>query len=92
MALWQSVPGTLAIEGALFAAGVAMYVTSTRARDRSGNFGFWLFVLVSVVIWASSPWSAPPPNARLLAIFSFAIWLLIGWAAQVDSASASCAR
>ena len=84
MGLWQSVPGTLAIEGALFAAGVAMYVSATRARDRRGGLGFWLFLLVSVVIWASSPWSAPPPNARLLAIFSFAIWLLIGWAARVD--------
>jgi len=32
LGLWRSVPATLAVEGAMFAAGVAVYLAATRAR------------------------------------------------------------
>ena len=37
LGLWNSVPATVLVESALFAAGVWMYVRVTRARDRMGR-------------------------------------------------------
>jgi hypothetical protein len=40
LGLWDSVAATLTVELALFAAGVAIYATATRARDAPGRWGF----------------------------------------------------
>ncbi len=37
--LWASVPGTIVVEGLLFAAGVWVYASATRARDAVGRCG-----------------------------------------------------
>jgi hypothetical protein len=84
LGLWNSVPGTLALEGILFAGSIAMYTSATRARDRIGSGSFWSFAIASALMWASSPWSTPPPSERFLAIFSLGVWLLIAWAAWAD--------
>src|SRR2546427_260370 len=36
LGLWNSVTGTVAVEGVMFVAGVWLYATATRARDRTG--------------------------------------------------------
>ena len=41
LGLWNSIPLTLLVEGVLFAAGVAIYLRATRARDRVGTWAFW---------------------------------------------------
>ena len=84
LGLWNSVPGTLVIEGALFATGLARYIAATRPRDRIGSLAIWSFVATSTVMWAAGPWAAPPPSARFLALFSCGVWLLIAWAAWAD--------
>jgi membrane-bound metal-dependent hydrolase YbcI (DUF457 family) len=37
LGLWKSTPATLAVEIAMYAAGVALYATATRAKDRTGT-------------------------------------------------------
>lgn len=85
LGLWNSVIGTLLVEGALFSVGIVLYVRNTRAVDRIGSLGFWAFLVVCAAMWASSPWSPPPPSADALAWFSFGGWLLVAWAAWSDS-------
>ena len=65
LGLWNSVAGTLIVEGVLFAAGIFLYLRSTRALDRRGLAIFWGFILVSAAMWATGPWSAPPPATRM---------------------------
>ena len=84
LGLWNSVFGTLLVEGGIFLVGIAIYVRNTRPVDRIGSVGFWAFVVVSAAMWASSPWSPPPPSAQALAWFSFGAWLLVAWAAWSD--------
>ena len=84
LGLWNSIPATLIVEGCLFALGIALYLRGTRAKNRRGRVIFWTFVLFSTAMWASSPWSAPPPSPRALALFSFGAWLLIAWAWWAD--------
>jgi hypothetical protein len=84
LGLWNSVFWTLLVEGALFLVGIALYVRSTRPVDRIGSLGLWAFLVVSAAMWASSPWSPPPPSPQALAWFSFGGWLLVAWAGWSD--------
>jgi membrane-bound metal-dependent hydrolase YbcI (DUF457 family) len=82
--LWNSVPGTIAVESAMFTAGVWMYLLTTRARDRAGSYGLWTFVAFAVLGYAANAFSAPPPSAGFLARFSLGIWLIPLWAWWFD--------
>jgi hypothetical protein len=84
LGLWNSVFWTLLVEGALFLAGIVFYVRSTVPADRIGSVGLWAFLVVSAAMWASSPWSPPPPSPQALAWFSFGGWLLVAWAGWSD--------
>ena len=67
LGLWNSIPGTLVVELALFFAGVWLYVTSTRARDRIGRWAFWVYVLVLLLLYVGDRFSPPPENAYEIA-------------------------
>lgn len=84
LGLWYSVPASLLVEGALFAGGIWYYLRGTTVRSRAGSAIFWAFVLVSTVLWASGPWSPPPPSPQALAYSAFGAWLFIAWAAWAD--------
>lgn len=84
LGLWNSIFGTLLVEGALFLGGIALYVRATRPVDRIGSWGLWTFLIVSAAMWASTPWSVPPPSPRALAWFALGAWLLVVWAAWAD--------
>jgi hypothetical protein len=84
LGLWNSVPGTLAAEFALFGAGVALYVRSTRARTRAGAFGFWLLVGFLAIVYLASAFGPPPPSATAVAWSAQAMWLLVAWGYWVD--------
>src|SRR5580765_1684017 len=62
LGLWNSVPATLLVEGLLFAAGLAVYLKSTRAKDRAGSLGFWALVGVLIVCYLGAAFGPPPPN------------------------------
>ncbi len=66
--LWNSLPATLFVEGAIFAAGLLLYLRSTHARDRGGVYGFWPMVLLLVLIWISSLLGPAPPSMTAVAI------------------------
>jgi hypothetical protein len=84
LGLWQSVGGTFAIEGLMFVAGIAIYTRASRARDRIGSIGFWAFLLASAAMWASGPWSPPPPSQAALGWLALGGYLLVLWAGWVD--------
>ena len=80
LGLWNSIPGTLLVEGALWTAAIAIYLRASRPRP----IAFWSLVIVSTVIWATGPWSPPPPNERALGWFALIGWIIIPWAAFAD--------
>lgn len=82
--LWNSVPATLLVEGALFAVGVALYWRTTAARHWAGSSGFWAFVIVVGVIWAAAPLLPLPANRDAVAYGALALWLVPFWAAWFD--------
>lgn len=84
LGLWNSLPAALLVEGLLFVAGIVLYMRATHPVDRIGSWGFWTYVLVSTVLWASVPWSAPPPDPQVLAWSGLGAYLFVLWAAWFD--------
>jgi hypothetical protein len=84
LGLWDSIPATLLVEGALFLTGILVYVRSTRPLDRTGFWALWTLLLVQAAMWASGPWAPPPPSPSVLAWFSLGLWLFVLWAWWAD--------
>jgi hypothetical protein len=81
--LWNSVILTYVIEFTIYAAGVSMYVRATRARDRVGNWGLWVYVALLAILYVASN-GPPPPGVSALAWTTLGIWLFVPWAWWID--------
>jgi hypothetical protein len=84
LGLWNSVPGTLAIEGALWIAALAVYLRARPLQGLGPRLAFWSFVLFSTLLWASGPWAPPPTSERALGVVGLVGWVMIPWAALAD--------
>ncbi len=62
LGLWNSVPGTIAVELILFAAGIFLALRATRARDRFGRWGFAGLAALLLLIYAANVTGPPPPS------------------------------
>ncbi len=68
LGLWNSVPATMIVECAMFAAGVWIYVRSTPSRDRIGTWAFWGLIGFLVLAYLGNVFGPPPPNVQAIAI------------------------
>lgn len=84
LGLWNSVAGTVIVELLLFFGGLAIYVASTKAKDRAGEFALWGFVVLMVVIWVGAVFGPPPPSLAALKASGFSLWLAVAWAFWID--------
>jgi len=82
--LWRSLPATLIVESVMFAIGIAVYLSATRARDRTGTYAFWGLIAFLVVANVASMFGPPPPSATAVAWTAQAIWLLVAWGYWID--------
>lgn len=85
LGLWNSPPATIVVEGIMSIAGIALYLATTRARDRVGRYGLAGFVALVALSYVGSLFSPPPSNVRALAIGGLVFgWLFVGIAGWVD--------
>ena len=84
LGLWNSLPGTLAVEFAMYAAGLWCYLRATRPGDRQGQLGFVGFAMFLLVVYVAALFGPPPSDVRSLATVSLLLWLLPLWAAWFD--------
>ena len=84
LGLWNSIPATLVIEGALWIACLTLFVRAFRPRNWVGALAFWSLVVISTVMWASGPWSTPPASVRALGYFALLGWIIVPWAIWAD--------
>jgi hypothetical protein len=86
LGLWNSIPGTMFVELAIFAAAIWLYVRTTRAVDRTGRYAFLAFVLFLLAVYIADPFSPPPDNVSQLILAGIAaILVVIPWAWWFDS-------
>jgi uncharacterized membrane protein len=84
LGLWQSIAGTFAVEGSLFAAGIYLYQRATRPRDRVGRWAFVAFVVFLLLVYVPGPFGPPPPSVTAVAAVNSSLLLLLLWAGWFD--------
>lgn len=84
LGLWNSPMAALAIEVTLFAAGTAVYVVVTRARNRVGSIGLWTLIAFLSAIYFAAIFGPPPPSSSAVAMAGHLSWLFVAWAYWVD--------
>jgi len=84
LGLWNSIPGTLVLEGGLLITAVGLYSRKTRPTDRTGSWALWSLIAFLGIIWMSQPWSPPAPNATVVAATALGLWILPAWGYWID--------
>ena len=84
LGLWNSVPATVIAEALVFGGGLAVYLKTTRARDRTGNWALWGLVVFLAAAWIASVAGPPPPNEGAVAASGVGLWLLVPWGYWID--------
>ena len=84
LGLWNSFWGTFAVEFAMFAIGLAIYLRTTRAKSRAGVIVFWSLVAFLLITYVGNLFGPPPPSAAIVAWSAQGIWLLSAWAWWAD--------
>ncbi len=84
LGLWNSLVGSLLIEGLVFILGVGLYLRVTTAKNKAGKWGFWALILFLVTIHLLNFISPPPTNPMDIAWVGQSQWLLVLWAYWID--------
>ena len=85
LGLWNSVGATVAIETAMYAAGLWIYMRSTRARDGIGRWGFRALAIFLPVVYVGNILGPPPPSVSALWMSAAAGGaILVAWMWWVD--------
>jgi hypothetical protein len=84
LALWNSILGTIVVEGGLFALGIWLYLRTTRPIDAVGRWALAALLVLIGTVWVTQPLAPPPPSAAAVAWGGLVMWLLPPWAAWVE--------
>jgi hypothetical protein len=81
LGLWNSIPGTLAVELTMYAVGLWIYLRTTRARDSIGRWAFAALAAFLLVAYLANLAGAPPsvPALYLTAIVASVVLTLWSW-------------
>jgi hypothetical protein len=84
LGMWNSLPLTLFVEFAIYGVGIAIYLKTTRAKDRVGIYALWTLLIFLFVMYLGATLGAAPPNVKAIAYLTLTMWLLVPWAAWAD--------
>jgi hypothetical protein len=84
LGLWNSIPATMIIEFALYALGIYLFLSRTKATDKTGVYAFWGLVGFLFVIWIANSFSPPPPSEMAVGWSALALWLIVPWGYWID--------
>ena len=69
----------------MFAAGIALYLQCTKAKDRTGTIAWWAYIALLLILYIPGPWSPPPPSENAVAILGIVALAILGpWAYWID--------
>ena len=82
--LWDSVPVSFLVEIVLFSLGAFFYLSTTKAKNKTGNFALWGLIIFLGVIYIANVFGSPPPSVEAIGIAGLSQWLIIFWAYWID--------
>ena len=82
--LWSSPLVALALEFAILALGLWLYLRTTKAIDATGKRALWSLVALLAAINLGNAFGTPPPSVTAIAWVGQAQWLLVAWGYWVD--------
>jgi len=77
LGLWNWPLLTALIEGSLFVIGTAFYLRTTKAKNASGKWGFWLMTVLLVVGHVAGLMSPPPTSVAAIGWSTQVLWLFV---------------
>jgi high-affinity Fe2+/Pb2+ permease len=92
LGLWNSVAGTMIVELGMFAVGIWLYATTTRAINRTGAVTFWALVVFLFVMYFATAFGPPPPSADMIKMMGPVTWIFIPWGWWIDRNRSVVAR
>lgn len=87
LGLWNSVGATIAVELALFSAGLIFYLRSPMPGNpggKRGSIGLAVLVLLLLGIYIMNIFGPPPPGEMAIAVAGNLMWLFVFIAYRVD--------
>ena len=84
LGVWNSWAASIVVEVLFFGSGLWIYLSSTRARDNIGRYGFWSLMTLIFFGWIGSLFAGPPPDVRSLAWGALGMWITVPWAWWTD--------
>lgn len=82
--LWDSLPATIAVEAALLAAGIVLYLHARRELRPSAKYGLAALIITLTASFLGGSFGPPPPNMTVIGIMltagqaayiAFAYWI-----------------
>jgi membrane-bound metal-dependent hydrolase YbcI (DUF457 family) len=93
LGLWNSIAATLAVEGAMFAAGLVVYLRTITFPDRAGRVGFWILVGMLLLAYFGTAFGPPPPSVEVIAGTGLTGGIVIGvWGYWIEWHTTSSPR
>ena len=84
LGLWNSPTLTILIEGAIYIAGIALYVNAKKASGQRVTWKFWSLILFLLVIHLLNFIGPPPTDVSMIAWAGHLQWLFVLWAWWAD--------
>ena len=85
LGLWDSVAGTLIVELAVFGLGAALYLRTTRSKDRIGVWALWSLLGFLLLVHLGNLLGPPPPSVAAVAVAGLAGFVFFtAWAWWID--------
>ncbi len=77
LGLWNHPKATVAVELAMSALGIWIYVRQTRAKDALGSYAFWAFIGALLLSYAGATLAPPPGSVKALALATLITGLFV---------------
>jgi len=84
LSVWNHPVLTVVLEILVYGLGLAVYLKTTRAADRTGRWALWSLVVFLAVLWVASVLGPPPPSERAVEWTGLAMWLFVPWGYWID--------
>lgn len=84
LSIWNHPALTVLLELLVYGAGLAVYLKTTRAVDRTGTWALWSLVAFLAALWVASVAGPPPPSERAVEWTGLAMWIFVPWGYWID--------